>query len=303
MAGLRPVLHWEADGVVGVSTSSPIGAKWKAYTPAPFAAKNYFNNPNLSFSPDGKSLLYCLDSNSRQIWLLPWPSGGGSPRSILASVPGFGTTPIPSWLPDSRHLILSIRMAREVPNHLYLTDIDSGSLTPVTGGVGSQENPAVSPDGGKIIYAERQRDMNLVSVSLADASVVNLMETERVESMPAWSSGQPRMVYVTNRNGPQEIWTRRVEGNERPLVTAAAFPPGTIKWLMTPALSPDATRVIYLRVETSNANRLWISSVSGGPPVRLTDAEVPLSKEDRGRRTEKDSRTFRHPAGKPTSWP
>jgi Tol biopolymer transport system component len=268
------VLSREPNGVLSVLTSSPLGASWKAYTPAPFETNTFKGGANLSFSPDGKNLLYCVDSSSRQIWLLPWPPGSGKVRRVLTSIPGFGGTPVASWLPDNRHLVFSLRTVREEPDHLYLTDIDSGDMSPVTGGVGNQENPSVSPDGAKIIYSERQLDMNVVSISLADASRTRLIETERMESMPAWSAREPRLVFVTNRNGPQEIWLRDGGGNERPLITAEAFPAGTTNWWKVPTLSPDGTRVIYERVDTSNDNKLWISSVSGGPPVRLTNSSA-----------------------------
>jgi len=57
----------------------------------------------------------------------------------------------------------------------------------------------------------------------------------------------------------------------RPLVTAQHFPPGTTQWFLAPALSPDAERVIYSRIENKSTGRLWISSVHGGNPIPLTN--------------------------------
>jgi len=39
---------------------------------------------------------------------------------------------------------------------------------------------------------------------------------------------------------------------------------------MAPALSPEADRIIYTRVE-ANAARPWISAVAGGTPIPLTN--------------------------------
>jgi len=81
-----------------------------------------------------------------------------------------------------------------------------------------------------------------------------------------------KFAYVSERNGPTAIWVR-AEGWDRPLVTEFDFPSGSTRWFMTPALSPGADRVIYARVERDQSHSNWISSVSGGPPVRLTNTE------------------------------
>jgi Tol biopolymer transport system component len=105
------------------------------------------------------------------------------------------------------------------------------------------------------------------------------MATERSESMPAWALNQPVLTYVTNRNGPTEIWLQGQDGVSHPIVTARDFPAGTTRWFMSHALSPGADRVIYGRIghsETAGSSRVhvWISSVSGGAPVPATNDTV-----------------------------
>ena len=86
---------------------------------------------------------------------------------------------------------------------------------------------------------------------------------------PLRLDGDQALAYVTDRNGPPEIWLRKGD-SDRPLVTARRFPPGETGLLMGPALSPNADRVIYQRLSGGSA-RLWISAVSGGAPTPLTD--------------------------------
>ena len=75
---------------------------------------------------------------------------------------------------------------------------------------------------------------------------------------------------LTDRNGPQEIWLRKGD-SDRPVVTARNFPAGeTTQMFWRPTLSPNADRVIYLRVRGASG-RLWISAASGGSPINLTD--------------------------------
>ena len=62
---------------------------------------------------------------------------------------------------------------------------------------------------------------------------------------------------------------------DRPLVTPRDFPPETTYVFMAPELSPDGTRVMYLRVESdargATGAHLWMSSLTGGTPLRLRD--------------------------------
>ena len=42
---------------------------------------------------------------------------------------------------------------------------------------------------------------------------------------------------------------------------------------MNPTLSPDGERLIFTRIDQEGVDRLWIVSLSGGSPVRLTNEE------------------------------
>jgi hypothetical protein len=121
-----------------------------------------------------------------------------------------------------------------------------------------------------------------VAVDLSSAAVHPFIATERNELMPAYAAHKPLLAYVTDRNGPQEIWLHSPDSADRPLVTARDFPGTPVQWLMGPALSPEGDRVVYTKIDLgSSANRLWISAVAGGQPVQLTNdvasAEFPGS--------------------------
>ena len=260
----------------GVSISHPIGAPLQRYQPAPFASHDLFNVPALFFSPDGKKILL-LDSGSDgtrwQAWLLPYPAGSGSPRRVLTHLTDFSTTPHFSWLPDSRHIVLSIRTERDAPVHLWMADTESDALEPLTAGSQPESDPVVSPDGKSILYLQPARSNDVVSVSLADGTTRTLVSTGREESMAAWAASSDLLTWVSDRNGPYEVWIRNTAGSERPAITAASFPDGKSHWLMDPIPSPDGQKLIFLRVDQDGRTRLWIVSLAGGSPVRLTTDE------------------------------
>jgi eukaryotic-like serine/threonine-protein kinase len=266
------------DGVFSIFVSHPLGSPFRPYTPAPFASKDVYGNTNsqLHFSPDGKKLMLFRAAGVAQdeAWLLPYPAGNQSPRVVLKNLASPGD-PFPefSWLPDSRHIIVSLSAYQGSPDHLWMADIESSSMSAVTAGNMGEVNPAVSPDGKSVLYSHNATQWAIVSVSLDGSSTKTLISTDRRETMPAWSANQPKLAWVTNRNGPEEIWVRLPDGSDRPVVTAQDFPPGSNKFFLNPTLSPDGQRIVYTRFDQAGADYLWMSSLSGGSPVRLTNAQ------------------------------
>jgi serine/threonine protein kinase len=265
------------DGYWNVQVSDPLGSPLRVYEPAPFAGKEVYDNihSQLRFSPDGKKIMLFLAANSQkdQAWLLPYPAKNEPPKTVLKGLDPFYSGTTYSWMPDSRHIVLSVAMDPDAPHHLWIADIESSKLTPLTTGNAGEWNAKASPDGKSILYGEETSTWNVMSVSLEDGSAKTFITGTQEESDPAWAANQPRLAWVTARSGPEEIWVRLPDGTDRPAVTAQDFPPGTNKMFMSPALSPDGNRLIYERTDQAGASSLWISSLSGGSPVRLTNSE------------------------------
>jgi serine/threonine protein kinase len=253
-----------------VKTSSPVGAPFRQYAPAPFETDT-IAFPNLRFSPDGRRILLFMDEpRGRLTWNLPWPAGREAPRRGVLQLPVYGPTPLFTWLPDSRHIILALQDKHDdEQQHLWVADVDSGARRRITTGASNEGEPALSPDGMKLLFRQYRRDYTFVTVSLEDASTERVFSSELQADMPAWAMHHQEFAYVTNRNGPPEIWVRG-ERSDQPIVTPTSFPAGTTDRFSGLALSPGADRLIYSRIESSGHIFNWISSVSGGPPVRLT---------------------------------
>jgi eukaryotic-like serine/threonine-protein kinase len=261
------------DGQVAIWISAPLGTPPKPYVPAPFTANEVANNPQLKFSPDGKSLLLFINLKGEEAWLLPYPPDPSHPpRQIWKNLVSFGT-PEFSWMPDSRHVVLSLATVADADPQLWMADTRSNERYALTSGTASHQNPAVSPDGRKLIFGETAGNYDIVSVDLATATAHRMMSTERNQTMPAWAAKAPLLAYVTNRNGPNEIWLHSPTGADRPLVMLSDFPTDTAQWFMGPAMSPDGNQLIYAVVERNvGAVHLWISAVASRAVVRLTNA-------------------------------
>jgi len=272
------------DGRYGVWISSPPTAAPKRYLPDPYATKDLYNDPKLKFSPDGKQMLLTINGgrHREETWILPYPPNPAKPpHLVLANVQAANGTPAFDWMPDSRHVVLALGRYGDWSEQLWLADTVSGEYHALTSGTTALAAPAVSPDGQRIIFREGTGSYDIVSVDLATAAVHPLISTERDELLPSWAANKPFLAYITDRNGPQEIWLRAADGSDRPLVGARDFPGVTVQWYMGPALSPDGDRVIYSKTDVSGEMRLWISAVAGGAPVPLTNdhasAEFPGS--------------------------
>jgi eukaryotic-like serine/threonine-protein kinase len=258
-----------------VAISDPLGSTLRMYAPAPFATKGFGTTPRLVFSPDGKKILLirAAESDKDEAWLLPYPPGGKPPHRVLPRLPAFQGTPRFSWMPDNRHIVIALAADFNSPSHLWMADTESDDLTPLTAGNAEENIPAVAPDGKSLLYTQETFNLDVVSVSIEDGSAKTLVATGREESMASWSAKAEKLAWVTDRNGPLEIWVRASDGTERPAVTAAEFPDGRNKWLLNPALSPDGERLIFTRAASDGVTRLWIISLAGGSPVRLTSDE------------------------------
>jgi dipeptidyl aminopeptidase/acylaminoacyl peptidase len=158
---------------------------------------------------------------------------------------------------------------------LWLTDTWRGisRLLTVSGTV--ENDPAASADGGMLALSDQQADYDLYEFSVDRPSPSIALATSRSEMDPAWSASGTVMAFTTDRSGREEIWLRSQKGDfERPLVTPNDFGPADTLLLSAPAISPDGQRVAYNRVGPEG-DRIWITSVAGGPPVQLAPGDQP----------------------------
>jgi serine/threonine protein kinase len=258
-----------------VQVSDPLGSPLRAYKPTPFGVNlgNLDSNPWLSFSPNRKNILLLLPVGDKpEAWLLPYPSGSKSPYqiSILGKLPQ--GSPSSAFMPDSRHLVISAA-AKNFTHHLWMADIGSNEMTPLTMGTSEELYPAVSPDGKSILYSQVAHRYDVVSVSLEDGAAKTLITTGHDESGADWSANRDELAWLTNRSGHNEIWIRQSDGSNRPAVTPEDSPAGS-PFFDSPALSPDGDRVLYAGTGHGNNLLMWISSLAGGSPVRLTSTDA-----------------------------
>jgi eukaryotic-like serine/threonine-protein kinase len=276
---------------ISVWTSSPPGLNLKHYAPAPYEGVDTGTGLRLLFARDGRSILLWgrFFGRGSEFWMLPYPDGSGKPgsgkpgslkpRRVLESLQDAFPVRGFDWVGGHRLVLAAALPPSVYRSHLYLADLDGGSVTPLAASLGSESVPAVSPDGKQIAFTEIDYDSNVVEIPLDGSPIRNLVATGRLEHSAVWSPRGREFAYVTDRSGVDEIWIRNVEtGREQPVVTERSFPRGDNEFLTTPAYSPDGERIAFVRHNRSNpknrdATEIWIAPATGGVPVPLADVK------------------------------
>jgi Tol biopolymer transport system component len=151
-----------------------------------------------------------------------------------------------------------------------LADTKAGTIRALTSGISTEQAPSISADGSRIAFVSFQGTYDLVEVPLDGSPMRDYLATTRNEATPSWSPSAAHLAYVTDRSGLAEIWLKNVqEGWERPIVTQREFKQDRTFQLLDSCFSPDGQRVAYRRVDKSG-EAIWISTIAGDPPVRLT---------------------------------
>jgi DNA-binding winged helix-turn-helix (wHTH) protein/Tol biopolymer transport system component len=265
-----------ADGKVRGSLwiSSPPGAQPREYMPVPVAVPAALS-AIIRFSPDGKRIylnVTTLNGNQAEIWLLPFPMGSGAPRRVFSKMP-WGRTE-GAWLPDSRRLVLSAGVPSAPAPSLWLADTRDESVTKLTDGSVSQQTPAVSPDGRRILFTREEASADIVELPV-DGSAPRKLATAGFN--PGWSPKGDAFAYVTGRYGALEMWLRSASGEwERPIITGKDFP-AIMELLGAPAISPDGTRIVYTALlrDPRRLGAIYVSPISGGAPAWVADGAAP----------------------------
>jgi len=172
--------------------------------------------------------------------------------------------------------------------HLFALDPAAGKLTQLTSGSFSEDDPAWSPDGKRIVFtsnreqepdASYKSDLWVVDAANADrgASLVRLTHDDRTKSKPAWSPDGRTIAFLSAEDGvygsPQVVVIPAAGGEAR-ILTA-----GHDRWVNSFRWSSDGAW-IYFVYEHEGGTRLARVSPKNGRIEPLIEGEYDISAFD-----------------------
>jgi len=136
---------------------------------------------------------------------------------------------------------------------------------------GVDSKPAWSPNGKTIVF-QRTIDFGTVTIWTIGANGKALRrilaDDSEVDHSPSFSPTGKRVVYVTNTDGTESIYTMNPDGKARKLVVEEEFDPdedGQGGGAENPAFAPSGQRIVYM-----GGGDLWTVGVDGTARTQLT---------------------------------
>jgi Tol biopolymer transport system component len=223
----------------------------------------------LSWSPDGRSLLYTVTLPHALDRIVRSRADGSGAR--LISPPCTGTClgdDNPVFSPDGKKIAFERafgpKNVNAPPTGIAIVTMnadgsDPTQLTPQkTPTTGAFQQPQWSPDGTKIAFvaANASGNQGAIEVMNADGTNIRRLTPFQIDTTnPRWSPDGTRILFSTYANPVQgesaNLFTMRADGTDRVALTAYAG--GTLQ-ARADAWSPDGTQILFRRAAFSGTD-------------------------------------------------
>ncbi len=261
------------------------------------------------WSPDGAWLAFTSrrgEDEKEQLYLLP--ATGGEARALSSHAGGVAS---PAWSPDSQAICVvgKVSLAEEPAKgskqaprprvinslkyklnaegfiydrrkHLYIAGLDGG-FRQLTDGDFSDDEPAWSPDGRRIVFVSARHDgrdydrvSDLFTVDVVSGAVEQLSDGAMTVASPTWSPDGRYVAFIGYRgpdDGPRHsrLWLIEPGGAARCLTEALDL---NLNTGLPPVWAPDGS-AIYVGAHDRGAVPLLRVDAASGALSRVLDGE------------------------------
>ncbi len=225
-------------------------------------------------SPDGEYVAFLRSVGSptnREVCVVPI-KGGTVKQLTFDKRQIFGLT----WTADSQEIVYASNRGNGGGMGLWRLAVDGGppERIPTTGQ--NPNYPAIARNNNRLLYAERYSDTNVYLYEGAGFSaghsapekleqVKALFASSREDGSPVISPDGERIVFVSKRNGSEELWICQRDGSKPQLLSHFDSVSGTPRW------SPDSRWIAFDSRIGGNVE-VWVISADGGAPRNFTNA-------------------------------
>lgn len=169
-------------------------------------------------SPDARRVAYTWWSESlREMQLRVIAAGGGTPRVLLRRG-RMAVTPS-AWSADGRSIIVVLGN----PGAAEIGEIDSssGEYRTISSLATIPAHVQPSPDGQSLAFdvpSGQGHDHDIRVIDRAGGGTIFELADEADDRFPLWSSGNRRLLFLSDRDRTESIWSVRPEPNESAVI-------------------------------------------------------------------------------------
>ncbi|MEO7996334.1 MAG: hypothetical protein ABI852_02755 [Gemmatimonadaceae bacterium] len=190
--------------------------------------------------------------------LLIQPFEGGPPVPLGFGI-GMGLDPVATA--DGRYVAYA-KIADNGGTSISLVDRVTGTKTDLTNGVDIDQQPAISPDGSRIVFVSSRDVGENIYIMNRDGSNQMALTIEPlplviVDRSPSWSPDGRQISWSSSTGGFLTIWIMNADGSNKHRLTNS-----TTAFEDDAAWSPDGTRIAYFEVMDVTP-RLVVVNVDG----------------------------------------
>jgi TolB protein len=155
---------------------------------------------------------------------------------------------------------------------IYTVRPDGSELRNLTGGTGRKFDPALSPDGQRIVFRFQRGDdrtAEIYSMNVDGSQLRNLTRNRAMDYAPSWSPNGKRIVFASDRGGSwPHIYVMNVDGSNPRRIGRSTGE--------YPSWSPDGRRIAFgvLTGSSSSSFEIYVMRADGSKLRRLTRNRV-----------------------------
>jgi Tol biopolymer transport system component len=190
-------------------------------------------NSEPAWSPDGQSVVFkntVLSSGQEDLFMIHLDGSG-----LIQLTNDIAHDSQPDWSPDSKMIVFI--SDRSSTSDIYSLDV-SGMPFPAPVRLslmpGLKANPHFSPDGKWLVFSSSDgTQSNIHRAQLGAFPDEQSLTTDSAQDiLPSWSPDGSKVLFVSNRNGNDELWTMNADGSSQTVVPNSVFPViGRAAWL------------------------------------------------------------------------
>jgi TolB protein len=183
------------------------------------------------------------------------PDGGNKSQSIFTMAPSGGPAKriVPGTQPSISRNGRTIAYVRgdDVESTVWTMDANGGNQHQIVFGKLVETEPALSPDGKRVVFVGDTKNLQGTHLYIADADgsgVRQLTSGDSAETEPAFSPDGKRIAFI--RPNEAELMTMSANGGDITKVTAPDGP-APIKFPRSPSYAPNGVQIVFSGIRGS----------------------------------------------------